>query len=342
MPQPRFPIGPPKERPGGPADIRPRRPLRAITFMLASTVLFITMHAVIKFLAETDLDGLDEPLHPLVIAFFRIAFGLLVALPFIWQSGFSIFRTRKATKLALRAAVNVVAMLTHFTALSLAGLDVVTALGFTAPLFATMLGFVLFGERAGWRRWSAIVIGFIGTLIVLRPGLATVGLGEVLVLVSSFAWAIVMIQIKDLGRTEGTATIAAYASIMMAPLALVPALFVWSWPGLTELAILVVVGLLGGSAQLCLTESLKWAETHVVMPFDFARLVWATMLSAMIFAAWPDLWVWVGGAVIFAANTYILVREHQLRRALRLRESVVPPAPSAGNLGAIVRDENDD
>ncbi|MEM7442052.1 MAG: DMT family transporter [Pseudomonadota bacterium] len=293
--------------------------LPAIGFMLVATLVFTVMHAAIKYLSTEPVEG-AEPLHPMVIAFFRILFGMVVIVPFIVRDGWGLFRTRRLGMLGLRAALNACAMVMFFTALSLASLTSVTALGFTAPIFATVLGMVLFGETVGWRRWAAIVVGFAGTLVVLRPAVGSVGTGELLTLAAAILWALVMMVVKNLGRTESSVTITAYMSLMMAPLTLIPALFVWSWPSLYQLLALIVIGALGGSAQMALAQALKQAATHVIMPFEFTRLLWAALLSALVFAQSPDLATWIGGAIIFSSGIYIAERERKkMREEARIR-----------------------
>jgi drug/metabolite transporter (DMT)-like permease len=294
----------------------------AILLMLFSTLAFTIMHVGVQAVTVLDLDGDGEPVPPLVVAVFRLLFGITVVIPFIVRDGLGVFRTNRIGMMIVRAALNTVAMLTFFTALALTDLPTVTALAFTAPLFATLLAILIFGERVGWRRWTAILVGFVGTVIVLRPGVGEVGWGEVLTIASALGWATVMIIIKDLGRTDSSVTITAYTTVLMGPMALIPALFVWQWPSWIELAALLGIGALGGGAQLTLAQALKMADTHIIMPFDFTRLIWATILSAAVFAVWPDIWSWIGGAVIFASGAYIAYRER-----IRSRQSPAMPTP---------------
>ena len=266
------------------------------------------MHTIIHHVSET--------VHPFVTVFFRLLFALFVVIPFFVRSGPSPLRTGRFGMLALRGVLNCGAMLCFFTALSLSPIADVTALSFTAPLFATLLAVLIFKERIGWRRVMAIVIGFIGTLIVLRPGFAELGLGNGLVLTAAVFWAACVIIIKDLGRTESAATITTYMSLVMAPLALIPALFVWSWPSMTDFGWLVALGLLGGCGQLAVSQALRKADTHVAMPFDFVRLIWVSLTGFIFFAEVPDIFVWVGGAVIMSSTAYITWREHRRKAAL--------------------------
>ena len=275
--------------------------LRGIALMFVSTFFFAAMHGSIRYMSAT--------IHPFEIALFRNVFALVVVLPWFYRYGIAPLRTRRFGLHALRAVFNIMAMLSFFYALSITPLSEVTALGFTAPIFATVLAALILGEVVRARRWTAIVIGFLGTLIILRPGFDAIGLGQILVLFSSMIWACALLVIKTLGRTDSSATIISYMALLMIPLSLVPALFVWRWPDPLEWAWLIAIGVLGGIGQFCMTEALRQADTAVVMPFDFFKLVWVTVIAWLAFAEHADLYTWIGGAVIFSSTLYIAYRE---------------------------------
>jgi len=283
--------------------------------MVLSTLFFAVMHASVRHVGALGL-------HPFEIAFFRNLFGLLVVLPWLVRLGFAVFRTRRLGLHGLRAAVNAAAMLLFFYALTIAPLTQVTALAFTAPVFAALLAVLFLKERVGIGRWLAIMIAFLGTLVILRPGLETPSLGSLLTLLAAVGWAIVLLIVKVLGRTESSIGITAYMSLLIAPIALVPALGVWQWPTPHQLTWLVAIGIAGSSGQILLTQALKSAETHVVMPFDFFRLIWIAILSYLAFAEIPDLFTWVGGLLIFAGAGYITLQERRLEQ--RARSSATP------------------
>jgi drug/metabolite transporter (DMT)-like permease len=280
--------------------------LRGVLYMLASTLLFSLMHASVRHVSGH--------LHAFQIAFFRNLFGTLVLLPWLLRFGLEPFRTGRFGLHMLRVAFNLVAMMCFFYALTIAPLAQVTALSFTAPIFATLLAIPILGETVRLRRWAAILLGFAGTLIILRPGVAEIGLGPLVTLVSSLAWACALMTIKTLGRTEQSITIIAYMTFLMTPLSLIPALFVWQWPSGEELLWLVWIGVIGTLGQWLMTESLRQADTAVVMPFDFFKLVWVSLIAYLAFREVPDLSTWLGGAVIFASTFYIAYREQQLAK----------------------------
>ncbi len=288
--------------------------LRGIALMLLSTLAISCMLGAVRHVSQT--------VHPLEIAFFRMLFGLIAVVPWFFTLGLKPLRTRRLGLLGVRGVLNIIAMWAFFICLGLIPLDEATALSFTAPIFATLLAVITFREVVSARRWVAIGVGFLGTLVVLRPGFQEVSTGALLALCAAFIWGACMIIIKSLSRTESSVTITLYMSVVMTPLALVPALFVWSWPTGGELAWLITIGTLGGVGQLAIAQALKEAEAHVVMPVDFVKLAWVSIIGYVAFAESPTVYTWVGGAMIFSVTSFIAYREHALRKAGRAPASL--------------------
>jgi len=280
--------------------------MRGILLMCTSTVLFASMHVLVRY-ASKDLP-------PLEIAFFRNAFGIIVFLPLLLSSGLAFMRTKRLGLHAVRGLLNVCAMLSFFTALSLTPVARVTALSFSSPLFMALLSVLFLGERFRIRRWIALVLGFTGTLIIIRPGMIPVDLGSILVVGSGLIWAVTMVVIKILSRTESSLAITAYMNLFLGLFSLGPALWVWVTPPPEAWVWLVAIGVLGTIAQLALSQALKETEPTAVMPFDFLKLVWTTLLGLWVFGELPDLLTWVGAVVVFASGFYIAWREHRERR----------------------------
>jgi drug/metabolite transporter (DMT)-like permease len=203
----------------------------------------------------------------------------------------------------------VTCMLAFFYALSIAPLVEVTTLAFSAPIFATIGAMVVYREKVGFRRWAAIGFGFLGVLVVLRPGFHEISQGATLALFAAIGWSACMVIIKSLGQTESSLTITLYMSLVMAPLALLPALWVWQWPTENQMIWLILIGILGGAGQMAMAEALKVGETHVVMPIEFTRLIWISIIAYLIFAEMPGLYTWIGGGIIFTATAFIAWRE---------------------------------
>jgi drug/metabolite transporter (DMT)-like permease len=300
--------------------------LRGIAWMALSTVAFSTMHAMVRDATQT--------LHPFEVAFFRQFLGVFVLAPWFIRYGLAPLRTKRIGLHTARAAVNVVAMFAFYYALSIVPLAQVSALGFSVPIFTAILAMAFLGERVRLRRWAAILFGFAGVFVALGPDLqssGTVELGSLLVVLSSLTWAIALIFIKVLGRTDSTVTITVYMVLLMTPMSLPPALLVWEWPTLAMLGQLVLIGVLGTIGQLTVVQALKEGETHVVMPIDFTKLIWAAILGFLWFHEIPTVFTWLGGAMIFASTMYIAWREHQLRRAKKAAVAE-DPAPDTANL----------
>ncbi len=275
--------------------------VRGIFFMLASTILFATSHGIIR---HVSVD-----IHPFEIAFFRNMFGFLLLAPLILRSHGGLLQTRRLPLHLLRALLNAAAMLLFFMALATAPLAEVTALGFAAPVFATILAIPMLGEKVGIRRWLAILAGFVGAMIILRPGVQAISGGAMAAFASAGIWAIVLILIKRLGRTESALTISAYMVTLVMPLSLIPALFVWTWPSLSDIPWLIAIGVLGTIGQTLVAQALKWGDAQVVMPMEFIRLIWIAMIGYVVFAEVPTVFTWIGSTIVVASASYIAYRE---------------------------------
>ena len=283
--------------------------MTGIGLMVLATMAMIVQHSMVKQLAGE--------LSILEIVFFRTVAALLFFMPWMLRSGFAIFQTDKIGLHLLRAFFQTCSAFAFFLGLAIVPLATVTALHFTTPLFAVLIGIIALGERVSARRWTAIAAGFIGTLIILRPDGGSLGYGELLILGSAIAWAAAIIVIKVLGRTDSSITITAYMYLLMTPITLIAALFDWRWPTGEQYLWLVGIGLTGALGHVFTAEALKRAPTHVVTPFDFFRLVWATLIGMLLFSEDADMFVWGGGAIVNASVSYIVWREHQISAAQR-------------------------
>jgi drug/metabolite transporter (DMT)-like permease len=259
--------------------------------------------------------------HPFEIAFFRNMFGLAFMLPWIVRTGWEGLRTKRFRLHLFRALIGLSAMLCFFSAISLIPVAEVTALTFTAPLFATIGAALVLGEKVRLRRWTATAIGFVGTVVILRPGSATLTPAALTALASAAFMAVAILSVKALSRTENPNAIVLYMGLLLTPLSLVGALFVWTTPAPETWPWLVVMGLTATLGQLLMTRAFATAEASAVLPFDFARLIFVAIFGFLLFGERPDLWTWIGAAVIIAATVYIAHREARLGR------ETPPPAP---------------
>ena len=295
--------------------------LRGMGFMVASSFLGTVMAAAVRHLALE--------IHPFEIAFFRAVFGCLFFVPFLIRHGIARLRTRRLPLHALRGGLQTVSTFLMFTALTLSPLAKVTALNFSAPLFATVLALMVLGEVIHIRRITALVLGLAGALVIVRPGFAAIDQGSILILFNAATLAVVTILIKMLMRTESSVTTTIYGFLFALPIAAVATIPVWQTPSWPQLAWLAAIGGLGGLNHLSFAQALKEADLTAVLPIGFTRLIWAAAIGYVIFAEVPDVWTWVGGTMIFSASTYIAFRERRIKTE---REARTPP-PEAG--GAI-------
>ena len=295
----------------GVTEISTDRILPAVAYRLASVVAFATMGALIK-LTEARGAGLAE------LLFFRQAGAIPVVVAWVAIGpGLATLRTQRLPAHALRCAVGLSSMTCMFATLLLLPLAEATTLQFTVPIFATMLGALILREVTGIHRWSAVVLGFVGVVIVAQPGSGHIPLaGAMTGLAAAFLSAGVSILIRRMGSSEPPATIVFYFSVLsMVPLLPV---FLWTMGGhdATTWAMLVCVGLIGAIGQLAMTTALSLAPVSVVVPMDYSGLIWATLYGWALFGVLPGAATWLGAPLIVASGLYIVWREHRLARGI--------------------------
>ncbi|MGB8275666.1 MAG: DMT family transporter, partial [Alphaproteobacteria bacterium] len=273
--------------------------------------------AALMAILATLIRNLSFTLHPFEIAFFRSFLGLVFIAPWLLRSGLPAVRTERFGLFTVRAVVGALAMLTWFQALALLPLADAVALSFTSPLFATAGAALFLGETVRARRWTATAIGFLGAMVILRPGSGTLTLAATLVLVSAATMAAAGLMVKELSRTEPPTAIVLYMVLLMSPLTLVPALFVWSWPTASQMLWLVFLAAVATMGNFAMTRALVVADISVVASFDFVRLPFAALLGFLVFGEVPDHWTWLGAAVIASSTVYIVHREAVLERRRR-------------------------
>jgi drug/metabolite transporter (DMT)-like permease len=293
-----------------PASSRPaQNRLLGIALRIGATTCFAFMAAAIKLGYQA---GVSTP----ELAFYRFAFGLLPLVAWMaWGRNLDAWRTERPLAHVARAAIGLTTMLLAFSSLAYLPLAESTTIGFAAPLFAIALSALVLKEKVGRHRWGAVTLGFVGVLVVMRPGGAHVppiGLG--LAVAAAFGVGVVTITIRQIGRTEATQTTVLWFSLlsMIVLGALVP-FYGRAHPPETW-AILAALGLFGGFGQIFLTSSLRYAPVSVVVPFDYTQLLWAVALGALLFAQSPPATTWAGALVIIASGLYTVFREHKLGR----------------------------
>jgi drug/metabolite transporter (DMT)-like permease len=289
------------------------RPVAAALFMLAACGCFAFNSVFVRLATE-------QGMHPFVVAFFRNLISFMILVPMtVGKSGWGVFKPKRFDLLTLRGTLNGASMLAWFYAVPLLPLNDLTALGFTAPLWATVLAVLLLGEVVRWRRWAATLIGFAGVVVILQPGFADVHWATSLVLFSSAMWAVTIIVVRNLTFIERPETILLYQALMMAVIAGIPAIFVWTTPSGEIWIWLLALGATGAAAHFFHVRAYTMQEVAALQPLDFARLPIVAVAAWAIFGETPAPAVWIGALVVFAAGTYISHREAQLARQAKAK-----------------------
>ncbi len=285
----------------------PRSPqMKAILFMIASTASFSLMNAFIRLISD-DIDTT-------VIVFWRNFLCIFLLLPFMLRlapaegkkSGFATTRMRGHIA---RASIGIIGMETWFHSVSILPLNQATALSYTAPLFTTLFAAVYLREKITKPRLVALVIGFLGAMVILRPNPEHFDVRALWVLFATSMWAVAGMLVKSLTRTEPPVRIVFYMSLFMSMLALPLALFHWQWPSLYMWGVMLLIAGASLGAQLFLTRAYSLAEVSSLMPYDFGRLIFTALYAYILFGETSDATSWLGAAIIIGSAVIITRRE---------------------------------
>ncbi|MEO3432415.1 DMT family transporter [Inquilinus sp. CAU 1745] len=292
--------------------------LRGIGLYTLAVFLLSLMDAVVKWL--TDDFGTAQ------LVFFRSLFGLLPLMVLIARSGgLSALATRRPGAQMLRGLIGMGAAFFFYYAFSVMPLADAYAIAFAAPIFITALSVPLLGESVGVRRWSAVGVGFLGVIVMLRPGTTDLAgflsIGALAALAGTFCYALSTALIRKLTRTETNASLIFYSAIVVIAISGVMMTFDFRTPTGWQWVLLVATGLLGGTATLALTEAFRIAPVAILAPFEYTAMVWAVLLGFWLWGDLPDLWIIAGSLIVVGSGLYILHRE--------TRNRVPPSSPSA-------------
>ena len=274
--------------------------------MLLTGMLFVGVTVTVRYLGTS--------MNPVQAAFIRYCFGIVLILPLLSRAGILSLDRGRLGFHALRGLAHGGGVMLWFLAMSRIPIAEVTALGFTTPIFATLGAAVFLSERLKPYRVAALVLGFIGALLILRPGLRVIDIGALAQLGAAPLFACSYLMAKSATRRESSSMIVVLLSGFCTLTLALPAFWVWRTPTLEELMLLGLTALLATSGHYCMTRALKAAEVSAVQPFTFLQLVWATILGLILFDEHPDVWIWLGGAVIVGSATWMA---HQEVRSIR-------------------------
>jgi len=288
-------------------------PIRAVIWITLAMALFAVLAAASR---KAALMGM----HPLQVVFLRNLSATLFLMPMLMVRGRSLLRSNAFHLYGVRVGISIFSMTAWFYALALIPVAEVTAIGFLAPLFGTLGAIVFLGEKVRVRRWTALIIGFLGAMIILRPGTESFGLGQACAVFNAMSSGLVTVLLKQLSSEDDSGKIVFLTTVLMLPPTLVPALFVWETPGVEYLPVILTIGFTAVLGHYCLMRGFASTEASLVMTFDFSRLPFAVLIGWWMFGEVTDIWTWVGAAVIFASAIYITRREARLRSQARLEK----------------------
>lgn len=274
--------------------------------MILSCIAFASMWVMIRF-ASHDV-------HAFVIVFFRNLFGTLVLVPMMLRNK-GLMRIGRLRANLRRATSGFIATTGTFYAVSHAPLATALSINYTAPLFATVGAVLFLGEKIQARRVAALIIGFAGMLIVVRPGALPMTPGVLAAMLSAVSTAFSIIAIRQLVASDDSRSVAAWTFILMTPPSLVLAVLYWTPPPLALWPLLFVIGCVAAVGQLAMNRAFALAEASAVLPYDFVRFGLVTIFGITIFDERLDAMTILGGVVIFGATVYLAVRERQVARA---------------------------
>ena len=279
--------------------------LQGIAWMLASCFWFATLSTLIRYLSAD--------IHPFVMVFFRSVFALLLVLPWVLKHGKSAMKTSRFSLHMARSCTGLIGMLLFFSALSIIPLTQAISLSFTVPLFTTIAAILFLNEKVGWRRWGALVIGFAGALVIVRPTGHGFNSASLLVVAATCMWALSNISIKKLIETEYPQTMLFYMTLLTVPMSLPFALPYWQMPSLKEIGLLIVLGVASNFSQLCLFRAYSKTDVSVILPIDFSRLIFVAIMGAIFFGETIDLQTGIGAMIILTSTVYIARHEVRLK-----------------------------
>jgi len=276
--------------------------------MLVSSFAFACMWGLIR-LASHDLS-------PFLLVFWRNLFGLLALTPMLLANR-GLMQTSRIGVHLRRATSGIIATYGTFYAVSNAPLAIALAINYSAPLFATIGAVLFLGERIHVRRIGALLIGFAGVLIVLRPGSVPLTPGIAAAMISAIATAFSLVAIKQLVGTDDSRSVTVWSFVLMLPVSAVIALFFWQWPQPATWGLLAAIGICAAVGQTTMSRAFQLAEATAVMPYDFIRFGLVTLIGITMFDERLDGFTLLGGALVIGSTIYLAYREAVVARSLK-------------------------
>lgn len=275
--------------------------LRGILWISIGIILFALTDVVVKTLGRT--------FHPLELALFRYAVGLVMLAPVFLHMGFEALKTQRIGLHLLRLAMATTAQVGILISVINLTLADATEISFSKPLFTTIAAVLILSETVTTRRWAATLVGFSGVVIMMRPGTGSIDPVALIAVASALTFAVANILIRVMSRTEPANRILFYYHIGGTLIFVGPALWVWRMPAGFEWIMLVLIGILTTLGMICFVRAYSIGEANAVGPIEYVRLIYAGLFGYFLFGEVPDLWTFVGGAIIVGSTLYIAREE---------------------------------
>lgn len=291
-------------------------------WLVSGGFIFTTNGAMIRLLSA-EIEGVQT-------AFFRAFFSVLMLLPMILSGRVQPWRSQRIAGHFWRTLMGTISMVLGFYALSMLPLADATALAFSQPLFSVVLAAVVLHEKVRWRRWSATIIGFIGVLVMARPGSGSLQPGAVVALLNALAVGISILLVRRLSDSEPPLMILTQFAIFSTLLLALPAIWFWRWPSAYGWTLAVGIAATATLGQYFWVQAFAAGEMSAVAPFDYLRLPFAVFVGWLIWDEMPVIWTYVGASIVIGSALYIAYRESQLvreRRAAARARPAARPAP---------------
>lgn len=277
--------------------------------IVIAAILLMLLAGMMSSLLHVGVRLVSPEVPTIQIVLLRSVFTILLTFPLLFRKGTVSWRTNRLDLQTVRGIVSVCSMTAWYYALAILPLGDAAALSFTTAIFVTIGAALMFGESVGVRRWGAVVVGLIGTVIVLRPGSGLLTFAAVIAVASSMLWAVSLLMAKNLTKYDSSLTITFYQPLMLTPFALVATIPVWVWPSLRAWLVLFGMGLVAGVGNYAYVQALKIADASITMPIDYMRLLWMVGWGYLLFAEIPAISTWIGAALIIMSTLFITWRE---------------------------------
>ncbi len=278
-------------------------------FLIIISIIFGTLMGTFIKLAQ-------EELNVFTTGFLRFFFGFLIIIPYILKTKFEVFSTKNLKIHILRSALNLPAMLLGFAALAMLPLEKMTAIHFIVPIIVTILAVIFLKEKIYLYRSIALVMGFLGMLIILRPGIIDVSIGIYMALISSLIWSVVIILTKKVSKDDSAITILSHQYVYMSLFSFPLVIYFWDQPSLKTIIFILCAAMSGTILHIALNHAYKLVDVTMTQPYSFFGLVVSSIIGYFVFSDKPDFYTWLGASVIFCGVLLISYRELQLNKEI--------------------------